>query len=86
MVQESLSNVLRHARASRVQVTVSSQHPGLLVLIDDDGIGVGSVPGDGAGLRSMVNRVRALGGELVVSSKADGGTRVHVEIPVGVTA
>lgn len=88
MVQESVSNVIKHARAKRVDVTLSLEGRGVTLCIEDDGRGF-EVPGSWLdlgrlnhyGLLGLSERVRALGGTLEVASKPGQGTRVFVSIP-----
>ena len=80
VVAEALTNVTRYADSKQVEV-VAEQHDGSLhVEIRDDGRG-GAAAGDGSGLRGLMDRVAALGGELEVFSPAGGGTVVHARIP-----
>jgi signal transduction histidine kinase len=83
VVQEALSNVAKHARASRVGVTLS--YMGDLVSIDvrDDGVGMSPNGHDqGFGLTSMRQRVEALSGNLEIESAPSEGTAVSVSLPV----
>jgi signal transduction histidine kinase len=77
---EALANVAKHARASCVEVRVQSERDVVTVLVDDDGTG-GADPAAGSGLKGVADRVEALGGRLVVQSRARGGTRLLAEIP-----
>jgi signal transduction histidine kinase len=90
-VQEALTNVRKHARASQVAVTLS--YMGDLVVLDvqDDGIGfdpakfqapLAAGATGGFGLAAMRERVEQLGGTLLVESAPDEGTTLVVEIPV----
>ena len=84
VVQEAMTNVVRHARARRVGVSVSVDDDGMTVAVTDDGQGF--VPGDRSGshgMSGMRERVELLGGELDVDSTPGGGTRVHARVPVG---
>jgi signal transduction histidine kinase len=78
---EGLTNVARHARASRAAVTVGARSGGLLVTIEDDGTGFGGV-GPGSGLRNLRDRVEAAGGELRIGPGGDGGTVLAAELPL----
>lgn len=83
-VQEALSNVARHAQASRVRVSLETAANGLLrVHVEDDGVGFGpSRVLDGhLGLLGMRERARMLGGSLTVDSAAGKGARLSLEIP-----
>jgi len=81
VVSEALANIAKYANAKRAIVEVSRTNGTLRVAVSDDGVG-GADPGTGSGLRGLQDRVSALGGSLRVTSPADGGTRVEVEIPV----
>ena len=78
---EALANVVKHASAAHVAISVSARDDRLLVEIADDGAG-GAVLGGGTGLRGLADRVEALGGTLGVESPPGGGTRVTAELPL----
>ena len=82
VVQEALSNVVRHAAASGCEVVVRERHDVLEVRVDDDGRGPSGAPSWGAGLTGMRERVTAVGGELTVGRRPGGGTRVDARIPL----
>lgn len=82
VINESLANIGKHARARRARVSVDRTTTGLVVEIADDGIG-GADSRNGSGLRGLTDRVEALGGELRVSTPRGGGTTVHAEMPCG---
>lgn len=80
LVQEALTNVVRHAAASRARITVSSAEAELSVQIDDDGIGlVDSIPGNG--IAGMRERVASLAGELEFVERHPG-LSVRARIPL----
>lgn len=83
IVQEALTNVVRHSgsRTARVRVAYT---PGLLDLrIDDDGPATGSeAGGSGNGLAGMRERAAALGGTIEAGPRPDGGFRVRADLPV----
>jgi signal transduction histidine kinase len=83
VVAESLTNAVKHAEASELHVRMRSQTGQLRVEIADDGRG-GARPGagDGTGLRGLVDRVEALGGELAVESPPGAGTTVRAVLPL----
>jgi signal transduction histidine kinase len=92
IVQEALTNVVRHARASKVQVEVRRDDSTVRAVIRDDGQGFDVAAtlarrGDrGLGLIGMRERVEALGGKLSIESSPGRGTEVSLTIPVGNTA
>lgn len=88
MVQEALSNVSQHARATRVTVKLRMRRRDIAVTITDNGQGfnVRAVlqdpeKWDHFGLRGMMERARMLGGEVVWDSKRGHGTRVAIRVP-----
>jgi PAS domain S-box-containing protein len=82
IVQEALANTRRHSGASHARVAAGTSPGKLWVEVSDDGRGFDPARMSiGTGTRGMRERARALGGELVISSKPDGGTRVRFEMP-----
>src|SRR4051794_26189337 len=83
LVQEALTNVVKHAKAHRVTVHVREAGGSLDVLVADDGRGLqGSGDGSGFGLVGMRERVELAGGELTVRAGEEGGTGVRARLPV----
>jgi PAS domain S-box-containing protein len=85
IIQEGLSNIRKHAHARSAQVSLMASDTWLQVIICDDGLGfdpsaVVAQPGSGFGLRSMRERVEALGGVLQIDSAPGKGTRLVVEV------
>jgi signal transduction histidine kinase len=78
---EALTNVAKHARASRVRIDVEDRGARLAVTIVDNGVG-GAHPSQGSGLRGLWDRVESLGGWFSVESPPGGGTRVVAEVPI----
>ncbi|MFF4881374.1 sensor histidine kinase [Streptomyces nigra] len=82
IVQESLTNVTRHASATTASVLIDYRPDGLRVHIDDDGKDtVHSAPTPGLGLLGMRERVSALGGRLRTEPRTAGGFTVQAELP-----
>jgi signal transduction histidine kinase len=81
IVNEALSNVVRHAKARHVRIAAQQIDNHLKVAIQDDGMGIDSPPRDGFGLRNMQERARLLNGQLSVSGKSGKGTTVLLDIP-----
>jgi signal transduction histidine kinase len=87
VVQEALTNVVKHAPQARVTVDVAVSQASLRVEITDNGTspdahdGRGFAPGHG--IAGMRERISAFGGSLVAGPCPDGGFRVLAEIPVG---
>jgi signal transduction histidine kinase len=84
VVQEGLTNVARHAQASRVDVHVRRSPSTLSVTVHDNGVGLSSPSssGSGIGLRGIEERVRERGGTMVVKGGPEGGVMLVVELPV----
>jgi signal transduction histidine kinase len=83
IVQEALTNVLRHADASSAQVRVRASTDTLDIEITDDGRADASAAHPGLGLRGMAERATALGGRVSVGPREEGGWRVHAVLPLG---
>ncbi|MDA3913455.1 histidine kinase [Oleiagrimonas sp.] len=87
MVQEALSNVVRHARSSWLAVQLEQHGDDLVVTVRDTGCGfVHDHGGGGIGLVSMRERASALGGTFRVISEPDKGTTIEIHIPLVVRA
>ncbi len=85
LAQEALTNVRKHARASRVELDLVRDADAILLTIQDNGIGIGDVKrehGSGNGLPNMRERARAARGELNVERAEPNGTRVELRIPI----
>jgi signal transduction histidine kinase len=82
VIAEALTNVVKHARASRARVRVRREDGRALIAISDDGRGGADTRG-GSGLRGLRDRVEALGGLFALESPVGAGTRIEVEIPCG---
>ncbi|MFK4082979.1 sensor histidine kinase [Kribbella sp. NPDC020789] len=86
LVQEALTNVIKHAKATTVRVTVRSEEAGVRVEVTDDGVGfdvAAARRGNRHGLAGMRERVRIEGGTLEIRSTPGAGTTVQAWIPVG---
>jgi signal transduction histidine kinase len=81
VVSEALTNTVRHAAASRVEVVVDAQDHTLRVSTRDDGVG-GADPRQGSGLTGLRDRIEALGGLIEVISTKGNGTTVTVSLPI----
>ena len=82
IVQEALTNVLRHADASSAHVRVRASPDTLDIEITDDGRADSAGASAGLGLRGMAERATALGGRLNVGPREEGGWRVHAVLPL----
>jgi signal transduction histidine kinase len=81
VIQEALTNVVRHSGARRASVSADLSDGVLRIAVADDGRGSIGAAADGSGLRGMMERVRLLGGEFDTRSRLGQGFRVHATIP-----
>ena len=89
VVQESLNNIAKHARAKKIKIRLEYKKKKIGVLIEDDGIGfhpdrvLSETPqGKGVGLLGMRERVIFLGGSFSIQSREGQGTSIFVELPL----
>lgn len=84
ILQEAVTNALRHADARTIAIRIGSDAHALLLDVVDDGRGLPQDwqrPGH-FGVRGMRERARALGGEVEIENRREGGTRVHARLPL----
>ena len=82
IVEEALTNVARHARATHCRVTLSGSNA-VELTIADDGVGMPELRQAGVGLLSMRERAEELGGSCAIEAPDEGGTRIVVRLPLG---
>jgi signal transduction histidine kinase len=87
ILQESLTNVLRHAGpAARATVRLSFEPAALAIIVTDDGIGTAAANGDGVGtghgLTGMAERAAAVGGKVTAGPRGQGGFEVSAILPL----
>jgi signal transduction histidine kinase len=82
LVQEGLTNALKHARATRAEVLVNYGDGQIEVVVSDDGKGIGNGDGGGHGLVGMRERVTVYGGELDAGPQPGGGYRLRAKLPL----
>jgi len=88
VLQEAMTNIARHAHATRCRVHIARAERSLRVTIEDNGRGIGTFAAPaaeerGLGLMSVRERVANLGGSVSIANGYDGGTVLTVELPVG---
>lgn len=83
IVTEGVTNVVRHAQATRCWLTIATS-PDVDIDIVDDGIGVAEHAGPGVGWTAMRERAEELGGSVRITTRQPHGTHVHVRLPVAV--
>ena len=82
LIQEGLTNTIKHARATRAEVLVRYTGDHVELAVSDDGDGSGSGDGGGHGLVGMRERVSVYGGELEAGSTPSGGYRLRARLPI----
>jgi signal transduction histidine kinase len=84
IIQEALTNIVKHAGASRVSILLTQRDGTAVAVLEDDGAGfdTGAIRGDGLGLVGMRERVGLLGGRLRIESSPGAGTTVRAEVPL----
>jgi two-component system sensor histidine kinase UhpB len=82
VAQESLTNVMRHAGASEVLVSLGNVDGGLRLVVRDNGCGLRTYAELGAGIAGMQERALHVGGRLTVAPASAGGTEVRLDIPL----
>jgi signal transduction histidine kinase len=88
VIQEALTNGVRHAKAQSITVDVTGHDDELDISVSDDGIGFDlDRRRDGLGLRGMEERIKELGGVMIVTSAAGRGTTIamHLPLPIQIT-
>ncbi|MEU3452908.1 sensor histidine kinase [Micromonospora sp. NPDC006766] len=80
IAQESLTNVARHARAGRVELSLRSEADAVVLRVADDGLG--EVSREGAGIRGMRERAMLIGARLSITAVPGTGTEVRLTVPV----
>ncbi|MFN2388787.1 MAG: sensor histidine kinase [Actinomycetota bacterium] len=83
IVQESLTNVTRHAGAAAVRIELTYGPDDLTIEVHDDGRGTPTQQGTGKGVAGMTERALALGGDLRAEPAPDGGFVVRARLPYG---
>ena len=81
VASEALANAMKHARATHIQMSLTTRQGSVLLSVRDDGAG-GADPARGSGLAGLTDRVEALGGSIHVHSAAGAGTQIMADLPL----
>ena len=88
IIQEALNNVIKHANAKRVSITINYLPEEAVLIIEDDGMGfdvdaeaIHTTEGSGFGLLGMKERAALIGGRLAIESNEGGGTAILIRVP-----
>jgi signal transduction histidine kinase len=81
-VREALTNVIRHARATNVVLSLALDKDWLIVQVKDNGCGLQTSGGNGDGFRNMRDRLQSIGGTFDFSSEPDSGTTIIFRVPI----
>ena len=88
IAQEALMNILSHAKASQVKVSIELLEKNLLMTIHDNGCGIAqakNIVANGYGIPGMMERARHFGGQLTIDSQPSAGTTISLNIPLFAT-
>jgi signal transduction histidine kinase len=85
VVQESLTNIAKHASAKAVSISLTRRGSAVAAVIEDDGVGFDPrvVRGGGIGLLGMRERLALIDGRLEIESRPGAGTTIVAEVPAG---
>ncbi len=86
VAQEALTNVVRHARASRAELTLERGGDGLVLRISDDGVGMTGTGAGAGGVRGMHERATLIRADLRITPGRHGGTDVALRVPLGASS
>ena len=84
IVCEGCQNIIKHSKASHIQISVKETGNQIKILIKDDGIGMqeyDQCPSNHFGLQFIIERVKALSGKMKITSD-DSGTKISIKIPM----
>lgn len=89
IIQESLSNIMKHAKASAAAVKLVASYPIIILRVEDNGVGFSMKQFQSftqvdkhMGLHSMEERTSLLAGKMRITSQIDKGTKILVEVPI----
>ena len=86
IIQEIVNNAIKHAKASRMVISLKEKENRLELICEDDGVGLDyfriSTESNGLGLRNIKSRVEIMGGTMQVSSPGEKGTQFYISLPL----
>lgn len=86
IIQETINNIIKHARANSIHVSLNYQPTNFLVIVSDNGIGFAPAQiqthSEGAGIKNMFNRAKLINSIFLIDSKPAQGTRVSLVVPI----
>lgn len=80
--QEALTNILRHANATRVEITMAQEAGEFILAVSDNGKGIIAIEKSGLGILGMQERARLVGGTIQIHGLEDAGTTISVRVPI----
>ena len=83
IIQEALSNALRHGKATKVKINMNFTEEGLVIIIEDNGMGVECIEEKGMGLKNIKERAKELNGEVRYSSEKNKGFKIWIMVSRG---
>jgi len=82
IIQEQLNNIVKHAGAKKISISVQAENNIIRIVMTDDGKGFDTTKKrKGIGILNMVNRVESFNGEMEIKSSADKGCKISIKIP-----
>ncbi len=76
IVQEAVTNTIKHAQATKLQITIDKSIKGLEIQINDNGQGISESNISGMGIKNIQDRAKAIGGQLIITSEYNNGTQI----------
>lgn len=87
LIQECLQNIVKHAQASELFISIDNSDHRLTILIRDNGVGFDVETqlqqNSGLGLKNMINRAKLIGGQITIRSAPGNGTTTQIQLPYG---
>jgi two-component system sensor histidine kinase NreB len=82
IIQEQMNNILKHAKAKKVDISIQDIHAAVYIVIKDDGVGFNmETSRKGIGISNMINRIESFNGKVDIITSPGNGTRINIELP-----